>query len=434
LILAADAPEGQMITRTYPVTPGAFSKINAPSTTGGGAAPARAGGEEFVRLGEGSGATAGQQDVKALFEGAGVTFPAGSSIVYNVRTSTLIVNNTSENIEKLERILPAFIDVPKQVEIEAKFVEISQSDLDELGFQWSVGSYSFGGGGTFSGNAGAPSTLFPGGTANPLANDSLSGGLRDSTAISGSAIDALLGGGGAVAGANQLASIKGILTNPQFQLVIKALSQKKSQDVLSAPKVTTISGVQAQIKIVQEFIYPTEYSEPQTGNGGITPSIPSAFKTREVGVVLNVTPTVGADNYTINLTLIPEVSEFLGFLDYSPGNVTSVVNSNGATGGGSALQSVPFKIQQPLFSSRNLTTSVVLWDGQTVVLGGMIREDMQKIDDKIPFLGDIPLLGRLFRSKVTVRGKRNLLIFVTARLIDPAGNPIHKDTRVGGGR
>jgi general secretion pathway protein D len=56
----------------------------------------------------------------------------------------------------------------------------------------------------------------------------------------------------------------------------------------------------------------------------------------------------------------------------------------------------------------------------------LIREDVQKLDDKIPFLGDIPIAGRLFRSKTTVRNKRNLLIFVTARLIDPAGNPIHR--------
>jgi len=58
-----------------------------------------------------------------------------------------------------------------------------------------------------------------------------------------------------------------------------------------------------------------------------------------------------------------------------------------------------------------------------VVLGGLIREDINKIEDKIPFLGDIPFIGRLFRSKIDSRSKRNLLIFVSARLIDPAGNP-----------
>ena len=83
-------------------------------------------------------------------------------------------------------------------------------------------------------------------------------------------------------------------------------------------------------------------------------------------------------------------------------------------------------IKQPLFSTRDVVTSVEIWDGQTVVLGGLISENLQKIDDKVPFLGDIPLVGRLFRTKTTVRNKRNLLIFVTARLIDPAGNPVHR--------
>ena len=89
---------------------------------------------------------------------------------------------------------------------------------------------------------------------------------------------------------------------------------------------------------------------------------------------------------------------------------------------------MPNDIKQPLFETRTLTTSVVIWDGQTVVLGGLIKEQTEKIDDKVPFLGDIPFVGRLFRSKVTSRSKRNLLIFVTANLIDPAGNKIHKQT------
>jgi general secretion pathway protein D len=222
-----------------------------------------------------------------------------------------------------------------------------------------------------------------------------------------------------------VATVKGILTNPQLQVVIQALSQKKSADVLSAPKVTTISGAQAQIRVAQEFIYPTTYT-PATvvagttsGTGGIatqpaiTPSTPGAFASRPVGVVFNVTPMVGADGYTINLTLIPQVTDFLGFINYG-----NTIVSGGI--------SVPNDIKQPLFSTRDVVTSVVIWDGQTVVLGGLILENLQKLDDKIPFLGDIPMLGRLFRSKTTQRTKSNLLIFVTARLIDPAGNPIHR--------
>ena len=218
-----------------------------------------------------------------------------------------------------------------------------------------------------------------------------------------------------------LATLRGVLTNPQFEVVVRALAQKKSTDLLSAPRITTISGNAAQIRVVQEFIYPTEFEPPQVSDNVVSPFTPSGFKTREVGVLLNVTPQVGADGYTINLTLIPEVSEFLGFIDYSPGD--TVFRQGGGTGDTVRVEN---KIQQPLFASRNLTTSVVVWDGQTVVLGGLMREDINKIEDKIPFLGDIPFIGRLFRSKVDSRSKRNLLIFVTANLIDPAGNKVHK--------
>jgi general secretion pathway protein D len=83
-------------------------------------------------------------------------------------------------------------------------------------------------------------------------------------------------------------------------------------------------------------------------------------------------------------------------------------------------------INQPVFSVRQVTTAVTIYDGQTVVLGGLMREDVQKVEDKTPIIGDIPLVGRLFRSSADQRIKRNLIMFVTANLIDPAGQPLVK--------
>ena len=142
---------------------------------------------------------------------------------------------------------------------------------------------------------------------------------------------------------------------------------------------------------------------------------------------------MSADKNTIDLMLTPEVTEFLGFIDYSPGLVTNIVPASaGPPPVAERTTVMNFKIQQPLFSERSVATRVVIWDGQTVVLGGLIKENVQKIDDKVPFLGDLPLIGRLFRSKVTNRSKQNLLIFVTARLIGPDGNPIRKEVAHGG--
>ena len=440
IVLPIDAPSGDMVTRTYPVNPGAFkasveiTNYTAVTTqtqqTGGGgggasqAAPAVQTGPASV-LSQVS-ILVETNTLKQMFVDAGVLFPTNSSIFYNARTSMVVVHNTVENLEDFERVLATFNSIPPQVEIEAKFVEISQNDLDELGFDWQVGTTQLG---SFDATGGNGSGSFPPGSGT-TANQSydVTTGLRDSTAIQGNAVEALLasaGFGSAASGADQVGTIRGILTNPQFQVVIKALSQKQSADVLTSPKVVAISGEQAQIRVAQEFIYPTTFSTATIQQGQaansvvgsvpptIVPSTPTAFATRPVGVVFNVTPFVGADGYTIALTLIPQVTDFLGFINYG-----NAINLGTIT--------TPNDIKQPLFSTRDMITSVVIWDGQTVVLGGLITEQLQKIDDKVPFLGDIPMLGRLFRTRTTLRNKRNLLIFVTARLIDPAGNPLHR--------
>ena len=84
-------------------------------------------------------------------------------------------------------------------------------------------------------------------------------------------------------------------------------------------------------------------------------------------------------------------------------------------------------INQPIFGVRKVKTAVSIWDGQTVALGGLIREDVQKVEDRVPLLGDIPLAGRLFRSDVEQKIKRNLIIFVTARLMDAQGQPLKQE-------
>ena len=414
VLLPTDAPDEEMITESYGVSPDAFTKyaVTAGADTGGGGAEKMTGGS----------VTQVSIDLKALFKDAGVDFPPGSSITFNQKTSKIIIRNTPKNIEAFLKVLPSFDAVPTQVEIEARFIDISQTDLDELGFNWQMSGVQalvnpFGAAGQLNFNG--PNAAGVGGTAVDT-----SGALRDSSKLGGNAIAAALGSS-AAAGGDKLFSLGGTFNKVQFQMIIQALSQKQSTDVLSAPKVTTLSTVEATVKVVQSFIYPSEYSEPQTSAGGITPSIPSGFKTKDVGVILRVTPTVSADKNTIDLMLTPEVTEFQGFIDYSPGNVTGV-DTNGN------IINIPFVIKQPLFSERSVATRVVVWDGQTVVLGGLIKETVQKIDDKIPFLGDLPFVGRFFRSKVTNRSKENLLIFVTARLIGPDGNPIHKEVTHGG--
>jgi general secretion pathway protein D len=365
----------------------------------------------------------------------GVRFPGDATANFLPRSSKLIVRNTQENLELVDALVEtATVITPSQVEIESKFVEITQNNLEELGFDWLLGEFAFGNsgvfgsGGTFGnqfntaavpvgGTVPAFPFLQPGSTTPVGANPLTAGNRSGATAISANALDGLLFGSplGPAAGVLALA---GIFTNPQFQVVLRALSQKKGIDVLSAPKVTTKSGVSATMEVVREFRYPADYDPPQVPantRGGVqpvTPATPTSFDMKRVGVSLQVTPTVGPDNYTIDLQLSPEVTEFEGFINYgSPiRNRGVVVTEN--------------EIRYPVFSQRKVETSVSIYDGQTVALGGLIREDVQKVSDKTPILGDLPLAGALFRSQSDQHVKRNLVIFVSATLIDPAGQAV----------
>jgi general secretion pathway protein D len=132
-----------------------------------------------------------------------------------------------------------------------------------------------------------------------------------------------------------------------------------------------------------------------------------------LGPTLDVIPHVSADGYTIQMNLIPTVTEFLGYDD--PGTFTTQVGNISAT--------TPL----PRFRVRQVTTSAIVWDGQTISLGGLISESVIKVKDKVPVLGDAPIIGRLFRSEGMSSKKKNLVIFVTPTIIDPAGNRIHSE-------
>lgn len=426
IITPRDAVDN-VVTRLYPVQPTILELTRRPPEDTG--VTEQRGGGDFISMDSGLGTLQATSDMKKFFSDMGVPFPADTSIAYNQQISQLIVRNTPENLEILERILQQLDVIPKQVEIEARFVDVSDSDLRELGMEWFLtdnweiarqknglsldnsqriimGSNNATGGFTRG-------LRFFGGTDTPnlVAN------------TSAAASSSFLGG---------LFTLSSVLTNPEVSMVVHALEQKGALDVLSSPRVTTKNSVAATIKVIEEIIYPTEYESQQVGDQNIVPvqvdpnnpnlqqpvlerpPVPQTFETREVGVILDVTPIVGSDGQTIDLTLAPEVTEFARWIDYGPNGL--------------------YPILMPVFASRKVNTSVTLWDGQTIVMGGLIREQTQKVNDRIPLLGDIPLLGRLFRNEGEFSNKQNLMIFLSARIVDPAGNPIRRGgTAIGSG-
>ncbi len=397
-----------------------------------------------------------------VLSAAGVTFPEGASAYYNPATSQLIVKNTASNVDLISSFVEQLVRAGgQQVFITTKFVEVTQTNTEELGFDWLLGGFNvpgsdrtFAQGGT-AGNAAAGPVgtqdfnFVPPGSDVPIGAFPVTRGLRfGGNAISTGAIDGLLNASSEVVSSTSpgIFALAGVFTDPQFQVVVRALSQKKGVDLMSAPSIVTKSGQRAKIEVIREFIYPIEFDPPEipqnfgssnlTGSfnpftgassGGVssfpvTPTTPTAFETRNTGVTLEVDPVVGPDGYTIDLNLAPEVVEFEGFVNYGSPIQSGATNALGLA---TTVVLTENRIEQPIFSTRKAQTSVTIYDGQTVAIGGLIREDIQSVEDKVPVLGDIPWIGRLFRTDAENHFKRNLVVFVSARLIGPDGQPIN---------
>jgi len=379
--------------------------------------------------------------VRAYFLAAGVNLDPPKSVFFNERLGQLMVRATLQDLDTIEQAVQVLNMTPPQVTIEAKIAEVTQDDNRALGFDWLLGNTllnhgsmglqggsapSFGSP-TTSSSPGNPSGVFPGpgsilaptpGYVFPSASDNLiTGGLRNT--------------------APAIATYTGILTDPQFRVVIKALEQRQGVDLLSAPKITTVSARQAQIKVVDVKYIVTDLNINQTssgssfataggvtgGGGAIGSAIQPITEPVELGPVLDVVPYVSADGYTVQMTIIPTLKEFVGYDLETAKLFQAQAQSVGGAVGSPLTTTTPL----PIFRLRQVVTSAIVWDGQTVVLGGLISENVTKTKDKVPMLGDLPLVGRLFRSEASMTSKKNLLIFVTPTIIDPSGNRMHSE-------
>ncbi|MDC0497472.1 type II secretory pathway, component PulD, partial [bacterium] len=394
------------------------------------------------------------EEVEALqsfFQSAGVNFETpGASLAFD--GEQLIVTQSRRNLERMRVILRNYNEV-KQVEIEAKFLEVAQNDLEEVGFDWTVQDGAMN---VFDNNVAQRDVngnfIYDYKRAGTTQGRTLNDAFSTNSAASNITIDSPNAGASLfpspppnltstidlASTASSLFTATGWSVNGyDVDLAIRALSRKTGSDLMSAPKVTVLSGKRANITVAQELRYPESYGdiESQVGRGGgggnndnssggssvsITAGTPQDFVTRNVGVEMSVTPNVENDD-TISLILEPRVTEFEGFVEY--GGPSVAISSDGT------VVTVPAGFYQPIFSTREMSTEVTVFDGATVVMGGLTRDEIKTVSDKVPVLGDIPGVGRLFRSEGETRQKRNLLIFVTANLVSPGGSPSRQNYR-----
>ena len=454
VLLKPSGTDVNLVTQQFPVSRAAIVRmtgigsVTSPTATAADDPFAPAPAEPTTPTGNTGGEAEG---IRNFLQAAGVPFDtvAGASLAYD--GSSILVTHTDRNIERVRNILGRYNDV-RQVEIEAKFLDVNEGAVDELGISWSAngrGSPQF----LIDPTTGVPIPQLDSSGRQVIGNyrtqidsqnrsllsaftssSSANGGtvvLADGETININPALPTLPGTVPLGTADPLATITGSIGEFDVSAVIRALSQRTGSDLLSAPKVTVVSGNRATITIAQELRYPQEYGETESdvgstggdsGSAGvtITPGTPESFTTRNVGVELAVTPTVEEDDYTISLELNPRVTEFEGFVEYGGSSV--------AISGSTTVQ-LPSGFYQPIFSTREINTRVTVWDGATLVMGGLTREEVKRVNDKVPILGDIPFLGRAFRSKGESSQKRNLLIFVTANLVSPGGSLKRQDLR-----
>ena len=349
------------------------------------------------------GAQATPEVVKEHFERRGITFPTGAQIVYDSNISRLIATNTPDNLAKIEEIIKEINVVDPQVLIQAKFVEVKQNDLEELGFEYQLAR----GQGT--------------GDTHPDRHTFLANNANLTRSVGQNGIGNDIGQGYP----DRMLTYHGVSGGGYtFDMTVHALDQLDSSDVLSSPRVTTMNGQEATIRMVSQWYLPEEWSEPESTtvtNGNSTqyasvPSIPTFGETTDDGIVLRVTPNVDPDHYTITLQMNPVVQSIRPRTDWDDYSFEITID-------GTHYDNT---LVMPIIDVRQVETTVSCYDGETIILGGIIKDQVDVYNDKYPFLGDLPLIGRAFQSQAKRATKVNLLIFMTCRLVNPDGSPIRE--------
>jgi len=331
----------------------------------------------------------------------GIEFPEGASAWYRPDFNRLFVRNTLAGILSIEDILAeqhsAVRDLlGKQVEIETKFIEVNQSTLNELGFDWNLDSAKH----LFGDVSVDPQSLF-------------SAGLRAATGPAGA-----LGTTATTLSDFMVLERAGQALN--WTLVINAMEQANDTDVLSAPSIVTRDGNTASILVGEERMVSTSFDASQSESSLF---IEHELESQLMGVQLEVTPEIRSDDL-LDLELKPKVIDLIGYDNYL---VHPSFDLKAGAGGNNYVfgKSLPeLTARMPYYRLREMETQVTVADGSTVGMGGLIYDKLETFRDKVPVLGSIPLVGRLFRSEGERSVKRNLMIFVTATQVDVNGRRV----------
>ena len=336
---------------------------------------------------------------------------------FDVRTNTIFYRENRSNLDKIKLFLESIDRPTKQVMIEARLVEVTANPRQSYGINWAgvVGSSS------------TPQTIKYGGStlatqtvanAQTVTNTVVNGVPTQTTTplldangiqVQGRQIGALPaaqvasgkldgqdflfrgtnGAGGAIGDA--IGSQLAILSIPAMSITMRLLNEDADAEFLAHPRIVTSNNLKATIKITRAQPVPQLNFNEQTAQ-----AVFSGFQDKEFGNTLEVTPSINKDGY-ISMAVKPEISNKVGDATFAFGGAT---------------------VTSPVIDKRTLDSNVLIHSGDTLAIGGLLQDEVNKGRTKIPVLGDIPILGYLFQEKLAQRNKRNLLIFVTPTIIE----------------
>ena len=294
----------------------------------------------------------------------------GVSIIADTTQNALVVKADPQLMREIETAINQLDLRRQQVLIEAAIVEVVGNNVDQLGVQWALGDLSSGVGLINFSNVGA--------SLSALATGYLAGGTQLASAA-GSLGGAAIGLGDYKTRSDGSKSFFGVL--------VQALEQSSKSNLLSAPSVVTMDNEEAYIVVGENVPFIT--GSVSTSGGTANPY--TSVERKDVGITLKVMPQIG-DAGTIRLQVEQEVS--------------ALQNRSTAT--------------DVITSKRAIKTAILAEDGQTIVLGGLMKDDTMQGVEAVPGLGRIPVLGRLFRSDKASSEKRNLLVFIHPTIIKDA--------------
>lgn len=376
------------------------------------------------------------QDIRPSIEPL-VDTASGGRVITDARSNALVISERPSRMGRIRVIIEELDKATEQVMIESKFVEVTDRDVRELGLDWTVNAGA-GVGQDYSKEKNRSSSMSRESgdgqnTAGRSSNVSLGPDTVSSTTSSSSSTftppaipgPVVFGPTSATTSSTQsvtatssvervanqaLNSLNAftnsktgdltttVFSNYEFGVVLRALETNNNTKLVSNPTVVTLNNTEANINIGEEYPIPNYTYNQERGTFEV-----SGFTYRPIGINLKVTPQVNSRGF-IKLTIEPEVSSRSGTTTF------------GGAGGA----------EIPIIATRKSKTQISLRDGYTMGIGGLIENNTQDGQNKLPILGSIPGLGRLFRSDTKNVTSRNLLIFITAKTVNAEGAPIEE--------